>query len=94
MHVTGHSFALHVPPIPSDGKGLSDGIGGTITREGTSASFQHPYHEQILMPNKLFEFIQSNLHGINAKLVTADDWRIDKEFLCARFLEAKTIAGT
>ena len=45
------------------------------------------------MPNKLFDFIQSNLHGINAIFVAIDDWRIEKEFLHARFLEAKTIAG-
>jgi len=78
----------------SHGKGPSDGIGGTTKREATRASLQRSYHDQILTPNKLFEFIRSNLHGINAKFVTVDDWHVEEEFLRARFLGAKTIAGT
>ena len=34
------------------------------------------------------------MHGINAKFVTVDDWHVEEEFLRARFLDAKTIAGT
>jgi len=41
----------------SHGKGPSDGIGGTTKREATRASLQRSYHDQILTPNKLFEFI-------------------------------------
>ena len=78
----------------SHGKGPSDGIGGTIKQEATIASLQHPYQDQILTPSKLFEFIQSNLHSINAKFVTVDDWHVEEEFLCAQFLGTKTIAGT
>ena len=78
----------------SHGKGPSDGIGGTIKREATKASLQRPYHDQILTPQKLFKFIRSNLHGINAKFVTGDDWNIEEELLCSRILQAKTIAGT
>ena len=77
----------------SHGKGPSDGIGGTIKREATKASLQRPYREQILTPLKLFEFIRSNLHGINAKFVTGDDWNMEEEFLFARFLLAKTKLG-
>ncbi len=75
-------------------KGPSDGIGGTIKREATKASLQHPYHDQILTPQKLYEFTRSNLHGINAKFMTGDDLKVEQEFLAARFLQAKTIAGT
>ena len=48
----------------------------------------------MLTPNKLFEFIRSNLHSINAKFVTVDDWHKEEEFLRAQFLGANTIAGT
>lgn len=50
----------------SHGKEPPDGIKVTIKREATRASLQHPYHDQILMPQRLFEFIRSNLHGVNA----------------------------
>ena len=56
--------------------------------------FSALYHDQILTPSKLFEFIQSNLHGANSKFFTGDDWLVEEEFLRDRFLEVKTIAGT
>ena len=49
---------------------------------------------KFLTPNKLFEFIRSNLHGINAKFVTVDDWHVQEDFLHARLSGAKKIAGT
>ena len=77
----------------SHGKGPSDGIGGTIKWEAIRASLQRPYHDKLSIPNKLFEFIRLNLHSINSKFVSVDDWHVEEEFLCSQFLGAKAIAG-
>ena len=94
-----HEYDFGVPAewhffATSHGKGPSDGIGGTIKREATKASLQRPYHDQILSPLKLFQFVDSHLKGINAKFVTTADWYSEEEILRERFQSAKTIAGT
>ena len=40
----------------SDGKGASDGVGGTVKRLAARASLQRPYEQQIMTPLQLYEW--------------------------------------
>eukprot|EP00795_Rhopilema_esculentum_P005689 gene5689-10935_t len=73
----------------SHGKGPSDGNGGTIKREATRASLQHPFDNL-----QLFKFVDEHLSGINSKLLTNVDWKVEDEHLQERYRWARAIAGT
>ena len=77
----------------SDGKGTSDGIGGTIKGEAKRASLQRPYQDQILTPSQLHRIIVTNLAGIVSEFFTCADYAAEREALASRFKFAKTIAG-
>ena len=78
----------------SHGKGPCNGLGGTIKREATKASMQRPYYNQILEPKHLFDFINTNLKGINGKYATVGDHDNESELLNSRFTSARAIPGT
>lgn len=75
------------------GTSTCDGIGGPIKRLVTKASLQRPLNEQILTPLQMFNWVKSNMSGINADLVTCEDYyafqHIDK-----RSLKTVVLRGT
>ena len=46
----------------SYGKSTYDGIGGTVKRPVTKASFQRPYNDQILTSDAIINFCNENIH--------------------------------
>lgn len=83
-----HFFAM------SHGKGPYDGIGGTIKREAAYYSPKQPYSGQIVTPEQLFNFVESNLKGIVPFFVPKSEVKTSSKFSEERFLLCKTIKGT
>ena len=52
----------------SHGKNACGGVGGTLKKFAARASFQRPFSEQILTPNQLFEFANSEITGVTTLL--------------------------
>ena len=83
----------------SHGKGPCDGLGGTIKRLATKASFQRCSEgrnsEQILTPTAFFEFCTENIKNINFDFTTPHkDYEDEGNLLPERHDQALTVAGT
>lgn len=76
------------------GKGVCDGLGGTVKRLATKASLQRPYTNQIMTPLQLFHWCQENIKSIHFLFSTNEEHINEENFLKQRFEKAKTIPGT
>ena len=78
----------------SHGKGVCDGLGGTVKRLAARASLQRPYEDQIMTPHQLYEWALENVPSITFAYCTTEEYEREKTYLEARFLKSKTIPGT
>lgn len=76
------------------GKGVCDGVGGTLKRLAARASLQRPYDQQIMTPKHLFEWAVQNISLISFKYSTIDDYWMEEKKLKDRFEQSRTIPGT
>ena len=53
-----------------------------------------PYKDNSQTPDVLFEFLRSDLKGINIDLISTEELTEERSSLSERFESAKTIAGT
>lgn len=78
----------------SHGKGVCDGIGGTVKRLAAKASLQNPISNQILTPFQLFEWGKENIPSITFFYVTQQEHIEEEKILTKRFNEAIAVTGT
>lgn len=78
----------------SHGKGVCDGVGGTVKRLAAKASLQNPIENQILTPLQLFQWSEKNLPSIKFFYVTNEDFVSEEKVLKSRFEEAVAVSGT
>jgi hypothetical protein len=78
----------------SHGKSVCDEIGGTVKRLAARSSLQHTTDNHILTPVELYEWSQSNVHGITFFYVSLTDVEQHRPSLLKRFANAGTIPGT
>lgn len=76
------------------GKGVSDGIGGTVKRLAARASLQQAYTDQIMTPRALYEWASSHISGIEFCYVTSQQYENENNFLQERFSSSCAISGT
>ena len=77
----------------SHGKGVCDGIGGTVKRPVTKASLQWLYNDQILTSDAIINFCKENIHGIKFFNVPSEDVARSETELKVRFELARTVKG-
>jgi len=77
----------------SHGKGLCDGIGGTLKRLASRASLQK-INNPIRTPRELFNWATELLPNVTCRYSTNDEHEEEKKLLSERFTKAKTIKGT
>ena len=75
----------------SHGKGVCDGLGGTVKRLAARASLQRPYNDQIMTPRQLYEWASTAISNIHFEYVNMDDYDQASE---QRFSKSRTIPGT
>ena len=78
----------------SHGKNACVGVGGTLKKFAARASFQRPFSEQILTPNQLFEFANSEITGVTTLFVNPQYVKENIPFLEFRFSNCSTFNGT
>ena len=78
----------------SHGKGLCDGLVGTVKRLSAKVSLQRPCNEQIMTPQQLFDFVRENISGINPVYYSMDEWKNKADILEDEFYNSTTIIGT
>lgn len=78
----------------SHGKGVCDGVGGTVKRLATKASLQNPVNNQILTPLQLFEWGKENIPSVMFFYVTNNEYLLEEKNLEERFAEAVAVTGT
>ena len=78
----------------SHGKGVCDGVGGTVKRLAARASLQRPYDQQIMTPHQLFDWAAENVPATIYQYCSVDDYKKVAIFLEERFKQARTIPGT
>lgn len=76
------------------GKGVCDGLGGTVKRLAARASLQRPYEHQIMTPYQLFIWCKANILSTEFIFVSSQDHQEEETLLEERFLAAKSIPGT
>ena len=87
LHAVWNFFAT------SHGKGVCDGIGGTVKRLATRASLQKTRTGHILTAKKLFTWVSKNVSNIKTFYVTNDQVESTKKRLEGRFKEANKVDG-
>jgi hypothetical protein len=60
----------------SHGKSPCDGIGGTVKRLVARASLQRPLDDQILSMDKMFEYCEGSIKGVNFIKVRKKTWHL------------------
>lgn len=78
----------------SHGKGVCDGVGGTVKRLATKASLQNPVNNQISTPLQLFEWGKENIPSVMFFYVTTNENLLEEKNLEERFAEAVAVTGT
>lgn len=78
----------------SHGKSACDGIGGTVKRSVARASLQATTENQILTPQDLFAWVNTNIHGIHFIWVSKESVLAVNEDLTERFASSKRVPGT
>lgn len=78
----------------SHGKGVCDGIGGTVKRLAAKASLQKPVENQIVTPFQLYEWGKENIPSVTFFYVTNDEYLEEEKSMKKRFSEAIAISGT
>src|SRR5215469_12071295 len=76
-------------------KSPCDGIGGTTKQLAARTSLQHPYENQILTPEDLFNFCNANINGIKFFFISKEE--VEEEKASRRKIPARkghTLAGT
>ena len=76
------------------GKGVCDGVGGTVKRLAAKASLQRPADNQILTPFQLFQWGVKNLPSITFFYVNNEEYVEEEKYLKSRFEEAVAVVGT
>ena len=76
------------------GKGVCDGVGGTVKRLAAKASLQNPLSNQIMTPQQLFEWAKANISAISFFYVTNKEYQDEEKFLHTRLDDAVAITGT
>lgn len=76
------------------GKGVCDGVGGTVKRLAAKASLQNPLSNQIMTPTQLFEWGRKNINAIVFFYVTNGEYLQEEKLLQKRFEEAVAVTGT
>ena len=69
----------------SYGKCPSGDIGGTIKQEAIRTSLMRPYKDNSQTPDVLFEFLRSDLKGINIDLISTEELTEETSSLSERF---------
>ncbi|GBO40968.1 hypothetical protein AVEN_170674-1 [Araneus ventricosus] len=72
------------------GKGVCDGIGGTIKCMATKASLQRQYKDQILNASDLYKFTKDSIKGIKTFFVEKSEIEISHCQLAARVSDSTT----
>ena len=75
------------------GKSPCDGIGGTIKRLVYKTSLQRPSNDQILTPQSMYTFCESNIKGIQFIYVHSNEVIETEKKLILRYAKAKKIPG-
>ena len=88
LYAEWHFFAT------SHGKNACDGIGGTIKQMAAYASLQRFVTGQILSPESLFEFANSEIPGIQLFWVPTTEIIKSKHLLEKRFEKSSTLPGS
>ncbi len=88
IHAEWHFYAT------AHGKGVCDGLGGTVKRLAAKASLQKLNSDQILTPVDLFNWCVANIPAIHFFYTTVQDYLKEEQLLKPRFLRAKAIEGT
>lgn len=88
IHAEWHFYAT------AHGKGVCDGLGGTVKRLAAKASLQKLYSEQILTPVDLYNWCVLNIPSIQFFYTTVQDYSEEEELLKSRFSRALPIEGT
>lgn len=78
----------------SHGKGVCDGIGGTVKRLAAKASLQNPLDNHILTPLHLFEWSKEHISKMKFFYVPNQDYLENEKFLEKRFNDAIAVTGT
>ena len=76
------------------GKGVCDGVGGTVKRLAARASLQKPYNDQIMTPYQLFECVSTNIKTTHFGYCSLSDYNSEEKSLEGRFAMSRTIPGT
>lgn len=76
------------------GKGVCDGVGGTVKRLAAKASLQSPTDNQILTPFQLFQWGVRNIPSVTFFYVTNEEYVEEEKVLKTRFKEAVAVVGT
>jgi len=77
----------------SQGKNISDGLGGTLKREVARAGLVLPLEKQIQIPKQLFDWAKSNLTGLNLVYVAEEEVASTRKALHKRFNAATAVPG-
>lgn len=77
----------------SHGKGLCDGVAGTIKRLAARASLQFSYNNQIMTPRQLYDWASKNIPSCHFKYSTDKDYEYHKAFLNKLHKSARPIHG-
>ena len=75
------------------GKGVCDGLGGTVKRLAAPASLQRPYN-QIMTPRQLYEWASNSISNIHFNYSNIDDYDRASEELEQRFRQPRTVPET
>ena len=78
----------------SHGKGVCDGVGGTVKRLAAKASLQNPVENQILTPLQLFQWCKEHISTVKFFYVPNQDYLENEKFLEKRFNDAIAVTGT
>lgn len=76
------------------GKGVCDGLGGTVKRLAGKASLQRPYEHQIMTPAQLFTWSEENIDSMQFFFFNEAQYNKEEKILADRFLSTKAIPGT
>ena len=76
------------------GKGVCDGLGGTVKRLAAKASLQRPYEDQILTSFQLFTWCKSNIKSTEFFFFTGEEHTKEGKLLEKLYQAVKPIPGT
>ena len=76
------------------GKSVVDDIGGTVKRTAAKASLQHRKEDQILTATQLYQFVSSEIKGINFAFSALTEHEEEARLQSDRYKSCRTVPGT